>query len=315
MTEHHLRILSSYRDVYSNRNASANSSISLPSNNTHVNDPYVRDFTTTGTQDVTSLILFAFLVTFTACLVLMRISQYCDGQDGQRREQQNNHQQQQPNEVRTQETIEKMILLKKVLSAPVRELDLSRSRKRKKRIERRKSNLFLRSNKAGDELDESRTCPICLCEYEDGESICWSHNKQCAHHFHAQCGIAWLAKHTECPICRANYLVQPIDDQKKSNDFPLSEEPQGNHVITIIEQEENPPENNNEEEYQQSLETMEEGGTIFSASNVESDNDDAMQRSIETPCGVAPTQQDDHPPEKSSQESLETTLEEGGKNV
>lgn len=151
----------------------------------------------------------------------------------------------------------------------MRDLDLSLSRKGKKRVERRKSNLVLRSNKNGDELDESRTCPICLCEYEDGESICWSHNKQCAHHFHAQCGIAWLAKHTECPICRANYLVPPTDDQKNSNDLPLSE-PHRSHVITITEQDEESPENNSEtENHQSSLETMEEGGATISASYTE----------------------------------------------
>jgi len=219
----------------------------------------------------------------------MRISQYCDGQDAQRRQQQNNQHQQPSNEIRTQETVEKMIVLKKVLTETVRDLDLSSSRKGKKHIERRKSNLILRSNKTGDELDESRTCPICLCEYEHGESICWSHNKQCAHHFHAQCGIAWLAKHTECPICRANYLLPPSDDQKNGNDLPLSEEPHQNNAITIIEQDEDPPENNNEEEYQLSLETMEEGSANASACQTENANDSAVPRSGEEPYGVGTT--------------------------
>lgn len=300
MTKHHLRVLASYRDVYSNRNDTTYGGMSVAQNNTiagssYMNDPYVRNFSDTGgtggTRDVTTLVLFIILMTFSTCLVLFRISRHCDGQDALRREQLNNHQQHQSSdEIRTQETIEKMIVLKKVLSASARDLDLSRSRKGMKRIERRKSNLFLRSNKTGDELDLSRTCPICLCEYENGESICWSHNKQCAHHFHAQCGIAWLAKHTECPICRANYLVQPpSDDQKDNNTLPLSE-PRENHVITIIESDEDPPENLNEEQRQQSIETMEQGGI-----NPENSNDTTIQRSDEELCGVIPTDSDTQP--------------------
>lgn len=63
----------------------------------------------------------------------------------------------------------------------------------KKFFKRRKSNLLLHSG--ANELDESRTCPICLCEYENGEQICWSHNQKCAHHFHAQCGIGAFIVH------------------------------------------------------------------------------------------------------------------------
>jgi len=144
-----------------------------------------------------------------------------------------------------------MILLKKVLTVVGQDLDLERGEKATantntntnaytKRIERRKSNLVLHVND-DDELDVSRTCPICLSEYEDGERICWSYNTQCAHHFHAQCGIAWLARHTECPICRADYLVEPTEDQQEVNDVSivLQEPPvRSLNPITIIEEEE-----------------------------------------------------------------------------
>lgn len=73
-----------------------------------------------------------------------------------------------------------------------------------KTVKRKKSNLIL-----DDEEEEATTCPICLCDYEDGDQICWSYNENCQHSFHAECGIAWLAKHSDCPICRAEYLVDP----------------------------------------------------------------------------------------------------------
>ncbi len=70
MTRPNLRVLGTYRDVYSNRNSSSSSNISQPvtrSNTTtgssHVNNPYVNNFTDTGTQDVTTLVLFILLVT------------------------------------------------------------------------------------------------------------------------------------------------------------------------------------------------------------------------------------------------------------
>ena len=72
---------------------------------------------------------------------------------------------------------------------------------------RRKSDLLLRS---GDEENGMGTCTICLCNYENGEQICWSNNPSCYHHFHSTCGVAWLAKHSECPVCRAEYLVDPV---------------------------------------------------------------------------------------------------------
>lgn len=142
------------------------------------------------------------------------------------------------------------------------DLDLEsgkKSNKNVKRIDRKKSNLILHSH-GGDELDESRTCPICLCEYEDGERICWSHNKQCAHHFHAQCGIAWLAKHTECPICRADYLVEPAGDDK-NQETPSCTESCIQNPITIIEEDDDDSDTSNDVEAQQLQHSSEESLT------------------------------------------------------
>lgn len=80
-------------------------------------------------------------------------------------------------------------------------------------VKRRKSDLILHD---GDEETGMGTCPICLCDYEHGDQICWSNNKDCLHHFHSKCGVAWLAKHSLCPICRAEYLVEPEHTQESS---------------------------------------------------------------------------------------------------
>lgn len=69
-----------------------------------------------------------------------------------------------------------------------------------------------------EEFDETQTgagpqCAICLLEYEDGDAICWSHNKRCNHHFHKECMVEWLKSNNECPLCRHNYLALSDDEE------------------------------------------------------------------------------------------------------
>jgi len=49
---------------------------------------------------------------------------------------------------------------------------------------------------------ESKSCPICLEEFEDGNEVrfLW-----CIHRFHKNCVDQWLDKHTSCPICKKDY--------------------------------------------------------------------------------------------------------------
>jgi len=49
---------------------------------------------------------------------------------------------------------------------------------------------------------ESRNCPICLDEFEDGQEVrfLW-----CMHRFHRTCVDTWLEKHTNCPICKKDF--------------------------------------------------------------------------------------------------------------
>jgi hypothetical protein len=49
-------------------------------------------------------------------------------------------------------------------------------------------------------------CDICLGDYEVGNEICWSPNKECIHHFHKDCCLDWLMKSTKCPECRREYV-------------------------------------------------------------------------------------------------------------
>lgn len=67
--------------------------------------------------------------------------------------------------------------------------------------------------------EESQVCAICLCEYVDREEVCSSRNPDCSHFFHAPCGVAWLAKHSECPICRADYLFEGAADVKGESEI------------------------------------------------------------------------------------------------
>mmetsp|Transcript_9533 Transcript_9533/g.11074 ORF Transcript_9533/g.11074 Transcript_9533/m.11074 type:complete len:239 (-) Transcript_9533:233-949(-) len=55
-------------------------------------------------------------------------------------------------------------------------------------------------------LESPRTCPICMDDYEPGDEICWSKNKNCHHAFHLDCMVNWLMNNDDCPLCREEYL-------------------------------------------------------------------------------------------------------------
>lgn len=48
------------------------------------------------------------------------------------------------------------------------------------------------------------SCPICLDDEKDGVAFC---NLACGHTFHTECVKTWLARHLQCPCCRA--FVKP----------------------------------------------------------------------------------------------------------
>mmetsp|Transcript_16942 Transcript_16942/g.24115 ORF Transcript_16942/g.24115 Transcript_16942/m.24115 type:complete len:241 (-) Transcript_16942:186-908(-) len=58
----------------------------------------------------------------------------------------------------------------------------------------------------------SEACNICLGDYEEGEDICWSRNKECIHAFHKRCISKWLETHEVCPCCRNDYVEHESDE-------------------------------------------------------------------------------------------------------
>lgn len=51
-------------------------------------------------------------------------------------------------------------------------------------------------------------CAVCLCFYEEGETVVWSSNRLCNHAFHEECVMEWLIKMqdgTPCPCCRQEF--------------------------------------------------------------------------------------------------------------
>mmetsp|Transcript_9272 Transcript_9272/g.10244 ORF Transcript_9272/g.10244 Transcript_9272/m.10244 type:complete len:358 (-) Transcript_9272:58-1131(-) len=65
----------------------------------------------------------------------------------------------------------------------------------------------------GDEVEgmPQTSCPICLEDYEEGESL---RQLPCYHMFHTECIIPWLERHSVCPLCKAD--VSPPQCEKKS---------------------------------------------------------------------------------------------------
>ena len=74
--------------------------------------------------------------------------------------------------------------------------------------------ILTRTDKDDDEMQrtsESSTCPICLSEFQEGDTICYGHF--CRHSFHAGCIKQWLAftsHRPSCPCCRQD-LTRPVD--------------------------------------------------------------------------------------------------------
>jgi hypothetical protein len=72
--------------------------------------------------------------------------------------------------------------------------------------------------------EEFKTCSICLCDFENGETIRFL---LCFHRFHKKCIDKWLKRSTKCPICNGdmNELAKMQDNPEKflleKNDDPV----------------------------------------------------------------------------------------------
>jgi hypothetical protein len=66
-------------------------------------------------------------------------------------------------------------------------------------------------------------CVICLEDYEEGDNVCWSHNRQCNHVFHQECIVEWLVRHDGCPVCRQDFLaLEDLDIESTGTEQPES---------------------------------------------------------------------------------------------
>ncbi|KAK1436376.1 hypothetical protein QVD17_02155 [Tagetes erecta] len=62
--------------------------------------------------------------------------------------------------------------------------------------------------KKDDNLIDGTDCSVCLCEFQDNETLRLL--PKCNHAFHVPCIDTWLRSHTNCPICRAGILSNSL---------------------------------------------------------------------------------------------------------
>merc|ERR1711998_141816 len=67
-----------------------------------------------------------------------------------------------------------------------------------------------------DEDDERRTCMICLCEKDIGETL---RTLPCMHDFHKECVDEWLTQNgTTCPVCKLDVMTGIRDSQSERDE-------------------------------------------------------------------------------------------------
>lgn len=86
------------------------------------------------------------------------------------------------------------------------------------------------SSRKNTSEESERQCPICICDFEIGDEICYSRNKKCPHMFHHSCMSEWLIKHNVCPLCRVDYL-EVSDDTVEQTGGGLEHR---NHTLTPV---------------------------------------------------------------------------------
>ncbi|XP_069475139.1 E3 ubiquitin-protein ligase RNF181 [Ambystoma mexicanum] len=67
------------------------------------------------------------------------------------------------------------------------------------------------------QADKGLKCPICLLEFEEGETV---KKMPCEHCFHSACILPWLGKTNSCPLCRYELLTdnEEYEEYKKEKD-------------------------------------------------------------------------------------------------
>ncbi|KAG7569205.1 Zinc finger RING-type [Arabidopsis thaliana x Arabidopsis arenosa] len=60
-------------------------------------------------------------------------------------------------------------------------------------------------------------CAVCLCEFEDDETLRLM--PPCCHVFHVDCVDVWLSEHSTCPLCRADLLLNQQGDDDSTESY------------------------------------------------------------------------------------------------
>lgn len=64
-------------------------------------------------------------------------------------------------------------------------------------------------------------CAVCLCEFEDEETLRLLPN--CSHVFHPDCIDMWLSTHVTCPVCRSNLSAVTAADPETTGEEPAQD--------------------------------------------------------------------------------------------
>jgi hypothetical protein len=86
-----------------------------------------------------------------------------------------------------------------------------------------KDHWILKPN-SNSNSNSSMSCAICLLDYQSNDTISWSHNRRCNHHFHAPCIQQWLCQERDdCPCCRQDYLALSSDEEQEEEESTKDE--------------------------------------------------------------------------------------------
>lgn len=77
-----------------------------------------------------------------------------------------------------------------------------------------KKESFGEYTKNFDEADLTTECTICMVQFEEQETICVYPCDE-KHFFHEVCGEKWLNQKFECPLCRKEFFVNPLESDQE----------------------------------------------------------------------------------------------------
>lgn len=90
-----------------------------------------------------------------------------------------------------------------------------------------KSIAVCRYRKGDGVVEGSADCAVCLCEFQEGESLRLL--PKCNHAFHLPCIDAWLRSHSNCPLCRSHVMPgipvpfrRPLESEITSSNLHVS---------------------------------------------------------------------------------------------